>query len=281
MSASPCISRSQNSSGDWHTLNAGLIGAGSNYSISYRFRIPDTYTLRVLFRGDDRNIAAASDIVSVDIDQTQNRTFTINTSNPIISVGQSAIISGVLYLPQAEASSPLLPDPNVDVTLFGRALGQSTVVALGTTATGANGGYSFTVSPQNNTEYFVRTTFAPPSYRRTASLFEGVQDVVTLSTSSSASMVGQKVTFTGTVAPDKAGHLIELQRLGKDGDFHTVAIGVINIASAYRFVWRFGNSGTFTFRTRVASDGQNVSGASPPVTITVTLPPVTSLPQFG
>ncbi|MBV9007219.1 MAG: hypothetical protein JO181_21315 [Solirubrobacterales bacterium] len=272
----PVYLQEQDSSGDWHTLKVGLIGGGSNYSISYRFRAPDTYTLRVLFRGDDRNIAAASDSVSVDIDQTQNPTFTINTSDPIISAGQSATISGVLYYPQASATSPLLPEPNIDVTLFGRVLGQSRAVALGTTATGTNGGYSFTVSPQNNTEYFVRTTFAP--VRRTASLFEGVQDVVTLTPSSSSSVVGQKVTFTGTVAPDKAGHLIELQRLGKDGDFHTVAIGVINFASAYRFGWRFGNSGSFTFRTRVPSDRQNVSGVSSPVTITVALPPVASLP---
>lgn len=275
----PVYLQEQDSSGDWHTLRAALIGGGSNYSISYRFRVPDTYTLRVLFRGDDRNIAAASDSVNVDIDQTQNPAFTINTSDPIITDGQSATISGVLYLPQSTATSPLIPDPNVDVTLFGRAVGQSTVVALGTVPTGANGGYSFTVSPQNNTEYFVRTTFAPPAYRRTASLFEGVQDVVTLMPSSSTSAVGQKVTFTGTVAPDKARHLIELQRLGKDGDFHTVAYGVINFASAYRFVWKFGNSGAFTFRTRVPSDGRNVSGVSSPVTITVTLPPVASLPK--
>jgi hypothetical protein len=277
----PVYLQEQGASGgpNWLTLKRGLIGAGSNFSIPYRFRTPGAYTLRVLFGGDDRNIAAASDTVTVDIEQTQNPTFTINSSAPIIADGQPATISGVLYAPQVTATSPLVPEPNVDVTLFGREIGQSTFVALGTTATGAGGSYTFIVSPQHNTEYFVRTTFAPPAHRRTASLFEGVQDVVTLGASSPISVVGQRVTFTGTVAPDKAGHLIVLQMLGKDGDFHTVGRTEIDVSSAYRFVWRFGNSGAVTFRTRVWSDRQNVSGASLPVTITVLLPPVSSLPQ--
>ncbi len=260
----------------WRTIKGGVIDSSSNYSISYRFRVPGAYTLRAEFPGDVRNTAAVSDnTVGVTVDQTQNPTFTINSSSPIIIDGRSATISGVLYLPGPTATTPLTPDPNVNVTLFGHIPGQP-FTPLGNVYTGTNGSYSFTVRPSSNTVYYVRTTHAPPPVRRTAELFEGVSDLVSLTASSPTAMVGRTVTFTGNVTPDKAGDVVDLQQLGKDGSFHTVAERLINGASAYRFVWRFGNQWTFTFRTMVPGDPFNLSGTSTPVTVTVTLPPLVS-----
>jgi hypothetical protein len=262
------------SNGHWQTLKSGVIGAGSTYSISYTFRTPGAHDVRVLFTGDNRNIGAPSASVNVAIQQAQNPAFTINTSAPVIGEGSSATISGVLYL-----SSTNTPDPNVAVRLFARPASGGNATAAGDTTTGPDGSYSFEVSPDNNTDYYVRTTFAPPAYRRTAALFEGVADAVTLQSSATSRPVGERITLSGIVVPDKSGHLIELQRLGKDGAYHTVAVTVINNASAYTFLWRFGNVGTFTFRTHVAADQQNVGGNSPPLAINVTLPPVAALPN--
>ncbi len=260
--------------GNWQTVKSGVIGAGSSYSISYRFRAPGAYDLRTLFNGDDRNIAAASDSVTVAIQQAQNPGFTINTSAPIINDGSSATISGALHLPSTTTA-----DPGVSVTLWAREVGTARAFPVSNTITAQDGSYKFTVSPQHNTNYFIQTTFRPPAYRRTAVLLEGVRDVVSLQASSASTPVGQRVTLSGSVVPDKAGHLIELQRLGKDGAYHTVAVAVINRSSAYRFTWRFGNTGTFAFRTRVPADEQNVSGSSTPVVIAVTPAPVVSLPN--
>ena len=262
---------------DWHTIGHGLVDSSSDYSISHRFRVPNDYNLRVLLPADVRNIAGVSDAVTVSVQQAQDPTFTINTSAPIINDGDTATISGVLSLPGPTTSSPLVADPNVNVTLWGRQAGQPFAVLQHMT-TDMNGNYTFTVMPGANTVYQVRTTFAPPKIRHSAVLFEGVRDVVTLTPSSTTATVGQLVTFTGTVTPDKAGHVVELQRLGKDGDFHTVALRLINFSSAYRFAWRFGNTGAFTFRTLVPSDPLNAAGVSSPVTITVTLPPLALLP---
>lgn len=269
----PVFLQRETASGNWRTVTSGSIDRNSNYSISRLLRTPGTYSFRVLFRGDARNIGAVSDTAVVDIAQLQDPRFTIHTSDPLITTGRSATISGVLSLPGMPS---LVGEPNVNVTLFARQLGQSRVTARGTTTTGKDGSYSFKVAPQHNTEYFVRTTFRP--IRRTAEVFVGVQSAVTLASNSPTAVVGQTVTFTGTVAPDKAGDVVSLQRLGRDGAFHTVAAARINFASAYRLIWRFGNSGTFTFRTRVVGDGTNVGGASPPVTVTVSLPAVSSLP---
>jgi hypothetical protein len=80
------------------------------------------------------------------------------------------------------------------------------------------------------------------------------------------------VTFTGAVTPDQAGHPVELQVLGADGQFHTVARTTIGASSGYTFTWRAEAIGATTFRTRVPGDLANVSGVSPSATIDVTLP---------
>jgi hypothetical protein len=258
---------------DWHTIKTGRLGAGSDFAINYRFRIPDAYNVRAVFKGDDRNRPGESDSVPVTVQQTQVPDFLINTSAPLIDFGSSATISGVLYL-----AGTTTPDPGVSVTLWGRTHGQPFHTVGLPTVTGTDGSYRFTVMPDNNAVYQVRTTFRPPATRHTAWLFEGVRDVVSLQASSSSAFVGGMVTFSGTVSPDRAGHVIYLQRLGADGDWHRVATSHVKVDSTYSFNWTFGYPGTHVFRARIPGDSENAAGASAPVTVTVTLPPVTLLP---
>jgi hypothetical protein len=101
---------------------------------------------------------------------------------------------------------------------------------------------------------------------------------VTMQSSASTATTGQTVTFSGTVMPDKAGHSIYLQRLGKDNDWHTIEVGTVRHDSTFQFASVIGSPGTHTFRARITSDGVNVGSASAPVTITATAPPASSLP---
>jgi hypothetical protein len=254
----------------WKTLKTGRLDGASQFSIPHRFRVPGDRTVRVFFPGDVRNIAGASDSVIVVVSQKEKPHFTISSSPPIILDGSSATISGILTGPGSTA-----PDPNVMVTLWGRTYG-APYAAIASTPTGTDGSYGFIVTPHHNEEYQVRTTFAP--VRVSAQLFEGVGDTVTLSPSSTTSSVGQSVTFTGVVTPDKAGHLIALERLGADGHYHVVQVGFVNPSSAYQFTWTFGTAGAKTFRVRIPGGPDNVGGASSPVSIAVSLPAVTSLP---
>jgi hypothetical protein len=260
------------SSDDWKTLKTGRIGPGSNYSIAYRWRVPDAYDVRVLFRGDHRNVAGASDPVTVTIEQAQVPGFTINSSAPLINYGQTATISGVLDQPGSTTG-----ELTTAVTLYARPVGQSSFTPVANTTTGSDGSYSFAPQmPTGNTLYQVRTTFAPS--RHSAVLFEGVRDMVTMTASSTSSTVGGKVTFDGTVLPDKAGHVIYLERLGADNEWHVVEIRYVRSNSTFEFGWRFGNTGTKEFRARITSDPQNVGAASAPVTVTVNPAPTSSLP---
>jgi hypothetical protein len=256
------------SSDDWRTLKTGRLDGDSNYAISYRWRVSGNHDVRVVVPGDERNVKGASDPVNVTIQQAQVTGFTINASAPIVDYGQTVTISGVLT-----QTTPM----STAVTLWARTRGQDQFVPVANTMTASEGSFTFPAQmPGQNTLYQVRTTFTP--HRHSAVLFEGVRDVVNMGASSDPSTVGGKVTFNGTVLPGKAGHVIYLERLGADGEWHVVEIRFVRSNSTFQFTWRFGTSGTEKFRARITSDSGNLGGASAPVTITVSPAPASSLP---
>ena len=260
------------SSNNWRTLKRGVIGPGSNYQIPYAFRVPGAYDLRALFGGDARNTSASSDITTVVVQQAEVPDFTIQTSDPIVTSNAPFTISGTLLQPGTTT-----PEPATMVSLFTRQPHGGRFREVMTTTTGMDGSYSFAnLESSVNELYRVRTTFAPA--RHTEVLFEGVQDVVTMTSSSSTSTVDGHITFSGSVSPDKAGHVIYLQKLGADSDWHTVEVRTVTESSTFQFGWTFGNTGVKQFRARITGGPANVGGASAPVTIDVTAPPLSSLP---
>ena len=152
------------------------------------------------------------------------------------------------------------------------------VLADGTT--GSDGGYSFNQpNVTTNTVYFVATMrLGHERPRHTAPLYQGVRDVLAMEANASSATSGQTVTFSGTVMPDKAGHSIYLQKLGRDGEWHTVEISRVRNNSTFEFAWVLGSPGTHTFRARITSDAANVGSHSAPVSITVAAAPPSSLP---
>lgn len=244
-------------SGNWHTLRTALLGPGSSYAVPYRFRTPGERDVRAVLPADARNIRSESDAVSVTIQQKQVAGFTINSSAPIQDYGQPVMITGRL----SGTTSPTI------VQLWGRPATGGPFTFVNQVATDSNGNYTFTVEPAVNTVYQART--ASPPFKHSAELWQGVRDVLTLSPSSSTSTVGGTVTFNGTVAPDKAGQAVYLQRLGQDGYWHSVEESYVSYYSTFQFVWQFGKAGTYQFRARIFSDGRNVGSASLPVTVTV------------
>jgi hypothetical protein len=256
----------------WHTVKTGRVGAGSAYSFSYTWRTAGSRDVRAAFTGDGRNIAAQSDPVTVIIQQRQAPYFTISSSDPIVTDGTPATISGTLFEPHTSTVAP-----NVDVGLYQKVPGSGPATLAQTTTTSSTGTYSFSVQGDTNELYQARTINAS-SAQATAELFQGVQDTVTMSSNSPTSVVGGTVTFSGSVAPSKADHVVYLEKYGSDGSWHVVQTSTISAASTFSFNWTFGTSGTKQFRARVVGGSVNVGGASAPVTETVALPPVSQLP---
>jgi hypothetical protein len=269
----PVLLQEQSPAGTgWVTLTRARIGAGSDYNISYAWRVPGAYDVRALFPGDGRNTTAGSDPVTIVVQQAEVPGFTIATSDPVVVNGQAVTVSGVLDQP-----GTMTPEAGASVSLFGREPGTTLFREITTTTTGPDGSYSFAnIASRTNELYQVRTTYPPA--RQSAVLFEGVQDVVTMQAGSQTSSVNGHIIFTGSVSPDKAGHMVYLQKLGKDDNWHTVEVGVVTNASTFAFGWTFGTAGTKQFRARITGGPANVGRASAPVTVDVSLPPLSSLP---
>jgi hypothetical protein len=263
------------SSDDWKTLTSDQLASSSAYTFAYRWRRPGVHDVRVVLRTDARNLSGASDPVTVNVEQAQLPDFTINSSAPITDAGSPVTISGTL-----DQAGTTTPQPSTVLQLWGRPARQRHFVVLADASTGSDGSYSFSQTDlSTNTAYFVATMPLPQTARRHSALvYQGVRDVVTLQSSASSATTGQALTFTGTVMPGKAGHVIYLQKRGRDNDWHTVEVRIVRDDSSFRFGWAIGAPGTHTFRARITSDGTNVGSASAPVSITATAPPASSLP---
>jgi hypothetical protein len=258
---------------NWETVAGGRVGADSKYSITHAWRTPGQRAVRVFFDGDVRNLPAASDPTSVVIEQRQAPYFTIDSSSPIVADGATATISGLL-----DVHGTSSPEAGTEVGLFARSPLGGPFALVQTTTTGSDGGYRFAVQGTTNQTYRARTISASPA-QASALVFQGVQDSVNMSSSATSSTVGGQVTFSGSVAPGKSGHIAYLEYLGRDGHWHIAATAPVSAASTFSFAWRFGAAGSKEFRARVLGGPLNVGGASAPVSVTVSQPPLSALPM--
>ena len=101
-------------------------------------------------------------------------------------------------------------------------------------------------------------------------MFEAVRDVIgTVSVDPSNPTVGQVVSVKGSVAPPKVGHFIELQKLGRDGDYHTIEVVRVDGNSRFEFLVRFSVPGTKRLRVHINGGPFNWGANSDPVNVTV------------
>ena len=261
-------------SNDWTTIKTARLDSSSSYSIPFAWRFPGPRNVRAVFAGDPRNTRGISALTTIVVEQTEVPGFTIASSNPIVPNQTPVSITGTLLTSSGGAAQA-----GVSVALYTSQPGQQDWSLSQTTTTGPDGSYTFTVQGSTNELYQARTVFAP--VRDSAVVFQGVQDVVSITPSATAAVVGQQVTFSGNVSPGKPGDAVYLERLGKDGNWHIVESSTLSQASDYSIAWTFGTPGDKQVRVQVLGDAENVTGASAAVPITVTLPPVGALPNGG
>jgi hypothetical protein len=260
-------------SDDWRTLDSDVLDPKSDYSMSHRWSQSGAEDVRVLFEGDVRNVDSASNPVTVIVQRHQQPGFTISSSSPLMSYGQSVTISGVL-----DHERTTTPEADTALTLWAKNAAQHWM-PVADTATDASGRYSFAETPTYSTDYQIRTSFPP--FRFSAVMLQAVRDTVSLTASAADVAVGASVRFSGRVQPDTigrfiSGHAIYLQRLGGDGHWHTVDVRLVNGDSRFRFDVILGQAGAFKFRARITGDSANIGAASLPVTVDATLPPTSA-----
>lgn len=240
--------------GGWHTIQTGRAGAGGAYTIVHRFSVPGDASIRVLVAADGRNAQSSSSPLDYQIEQAQNAALTINAQTNPLPVGTTETLSGTL---QGGAGQLMTLVSSTDNT------GYSPVA---TAMTDASGNYSFAQAPINST--FYRVTGGGKS---SAVLFVGVKDVLTLTVSSTTVAAKSSVTFSGSVTPNKTGHVIYLQRQNANGSgFHTIVVATVGANSTYSITRTFYEAGAKVLRVLIPGGPENQGAATAPVTITVT-----------
>lgn len=238
----------------WVPIDGGFVSADGSYSIVHRFRVPGDRTLRTLLLPNRRTLRSPSAPISITVQQLQVAGFTIGSSAQPIDFGQSVTISGTLT-----------GGADTSVTLFAREEWRGRLHAIATGTTDATGAYSFTQSPPRNTVYQVRVT--SDLRQRTARLFQGVRDVVSLAASTDTATVGDVVTFSGTVQPNKSGHAILLLRLD-GGVWRTVAVARVGDGSTYSIPFTLAAAGAAQYRILIPGGPVNQRGLSSAVQVT-------------
>ncbi|MBS1871452.1 MAG: hypothetical protein JSS99_17505 [Actinobacteria bacterium] len=249
------LQRQASALGDrWVTVDGGFVRADGRYTIVHRFRAPGDRTLRALLQPNRRTLRSPSTPISITVQQLQVAGFTIGSSAQPIDFGGTITISGTL---SGGAST--------SVTLFARDEWRGRLHPIATATTDTNGAYAFTQSPPRNTVYQVRVTTDP--HHRTARLFQGVRDVVSIAASTTTANVGDVVTFSGSVQPSKAGHVVLLLRLD-GGVWRAVAAARVGVGSTYAIPFTLAAAGSAQYRTLVPGGPLNQRGLSSAVQVT-------------
>ena len=266
---------------EWRRIDSGVVEAGGGFSITHTFVVPGDANLRVLVRSQGRNVASPSDVLSYEISQAQNPALTVNASADPIVYGQSVTLSGVL----AEGA-------NVPVTLLARTVHTRGFAPVAQVTTNASGSYSFPAqSPVNSTFYRVDASVpCPPAPTPmgvscthiddvvSAVLFEDVRDVLTAQVSATTVLEGQTLTFTGSVAPSRPGHVIYLERQNASThEFHVVQVSTLSPESTFSIPYQVYSTGTDVFRVHIPGGPDNGGAVSQPFTIQVNPAPAGTL----
>ncbi len=249
------LQRQDTSSGNhWNTIDKGRVGAGGAFAIVHRFSVPGDASIRVEIPADGKNAVSDSSPLDYQIEQAQNAALTIDAATNPLPVGSTETISGTL---QAGAGQLMTLLASTDDTGY---------VPVATATADASGNYSFTQAPINNT--FYRVTGGGKSSSR---LFVGVKDAITGAVSATTVAAGQSVTFSGSVTPNKTGHVIYLQRQNATGSgFHTIVVTTVGANSSYSIARTLYTGGTKVFRVLIPGGPDNQGAATAPVSITVT-----------
>jgi hypothetical protein len=248
---------------EWHKIDSGRVEPNGAFTIVHTFVVPGDANLRVVVRSAGRNAPSASNVLTYEISQAQNPELTIVSSADPIIYGQSVTISGVLA-----------GGANMPVTLLAHTVHQGGFAPVAQATTNSSGAYTFAAqSPVNNTFYEVQG-----AGKTSAVLYEGVRCVLTAKVSTTSVPEGQTLTFTGTIAPSRPGHVVYLERQDAVGHgFHIVDVGFETDEATFSIPYQPYAIGTDVFRIYVPGGPENGGAASEPFTVQVTQAPARKL----
>jgi hypothetical protein len=252
----------ENSAGaeDWNVIQRHLIvGEKGKFAFEHVFIVPGDADIRVLVRPHGKfTVRGTSTPISYQISQAQNPALTIISTHDSISAGEQIEIHGNLKAGSGQK-----------VVLFSHPRGTLPFSKVEEATTGAEGAYSFKLSPTQNTFYMVSSVGI-----HSAVLFEGVKEVLTPNAPPSTVKQGETVTFTGSVTPFQEGQPVYLEHANLfGGGYHVIGVGTVS-KGAYSIAHTFLGAGKASLRIKVPGNPANQATVTPPISIEVTPGPL-------
>jgi hypothetical protein len=182
---------------------------------------------------------------------------TVGASPGSVAFGKATTISG-----QVTGAK----NSGVEVTLQEQPLpaaAGATFSDVAKTTTDASGHYAFTVTPQRNTRYQVRSKTSPPATSPVVRV--NVRIALTFHLSDSTPRRGTRVRFFGVAKPAHDGAVVLIQRRASSGKFRTVAKTVLRTsktAGQSRYSKRLRITRSGVYRVRVPHDADHSTGTS-------------------
>jgi phospholipase C len=179
---------------------------------------------------------------------------TITTTPNPSTAGQAVTISGQLLATRPAHSV---------IRLWRRFPGSRRFQQTDVTRTDSSGRYSMTALIDSNRWWYVTTRGL-----RSRTVHQRVEGLVKLAASATRAAPGDRVAFTGRVAPSHPGEQMVLEQLGPAG-WQSVARGHLDAASTFSINYAFRTNGTYQLRAYLRWSAPNINSYSPPVTVTV------------
>src|SRR5579884_950885 len=159
-----------------------------------------------------------------------------------------------------------LPRCGVPVTLTARLLAGRGTLAVVRTRTNRAGAFMVALLPQATSAN--ATWVARSAHRASPPVFEGVLATVTLSSTATFAVAGDRETLSGTVAPAAPGRTVMIQRQGA-GPWRTVARARLDRSSAFALPVSLRSAGDDRWRALLPSSSRLEASSSAPVSIRV------------
>jgi hypothetical protein len=184
----------------------------------------------------------------------------IATSSPRIVFGEKVALTGTLTGEDAAGETVTLQEDPFPFGEFKNAV---------TTLTAANGSYRFERTPSVNVKYRARAKSKSPA--TSGEVLVKVAPKIDLTVSDTTPKSGQKVRFSGTVAPAHDGQKASIQRRTSSGRFKTIARATLADAGAAVSNWKrtLTINTTGTFRVVLPLHDDHATGKSRRVRLTV------------
>ncbi len=231
---------------DHIVISPGLVNQGFDYDV-----------LHVNAEFNDQVSDHDPQVVDLQLGLPAANATTFATPGQVV-YGNSATVSGELRDVTTDEAIG-----GAEVVLQSRAPGTTTWTDGDTATTDADGNYTYTVTPERNTQY--RVVFigdATHASTRSNAVRIDVATRVTLTISDQTVKKGTTVLFTGLVSPDHRGQTVQVQRQRANHTWETMKVATLNNDSIYTFRWKADKKGMALWRVVKPADSDHVKGVS-------------------